>query len=117
MKTVTILLFFLFVGCAFIQPVQQTGFNITFHNDTNKTVIYRLARIDHQFNYPAPVEFAVGELSAGSTKEINSQYPYGLWSITWTECRTEIQWRVYREHLIILGNNNIISTPAGETGI
>jgi len=104
LRIITLIFSLLLFNCA-------TGFNITFHNDTEETAIYRLAWISHNFDYIGPVEYAIGEVEPSEKSEVNQGYSAGLWSITWYDCRGERKWKVYRELTIPEDVHQIISTP------
>ena len=59
------------------------GFFATFHNTSDQTLICRLAWVDHDFNYPLPVEMMVGELDPGEKLRNSTAYGSGTWTIMW----------------------------------
>ena len=108
-------------GCAHIGEVTESGFNITFHNTTEETVIYRLAWIDHDFKdrngfpYLGPVEMAVGELGPNKKSEVKNGYRAGLWSITWYDCRSNEPWEIKRNLTISKDIHHLLTTPKEDT--
>jgi len=114
---ITIITVLLMFSCATAPApdLSDTGFNITFHNNTEELAIYRLAWVTHDFDYPFPVEMAVGEIKPGEKNEVNNGYSSGIWTITWYSCRSEKEWRFERSLNITDNVHQITSTPKEDT--
>ena len=71
-------------------PVNADAFDVLFKNTTDKTLIYRFAWVDHDFpGHFGPVEMAVGELKPGEISRIKTDYPAGIYWITWETTQSD----------------------------
>ena len=63
--------------------------NFQFKNSTNQTVIVLLFWLDHDWDYPGPVNLAGGEIKPGKKFEVNNNYKPGEYAIVWKTMNSE----------------------------
>lgn len=61
-----------------------------FKNSTDQTVIVYLYWLDHDLDYPGPVNLAGGEMKPGQEWEIQHNYKPGKYVIIWRSLDSEI---------------------------
>ena len=127
MKTISILFVVLLFlgGCAAnhgivklsgddVLPKEPSGFNITFKNDSDRLMCYRLSWFDHGFDFSGPVSMCGGELKPGKSNEVKQGYPAGMWGIEWYDAWTGELLRNWKTARILHIPNNvhhILTTP------
>ena len=111
MKTIIVLICFVFIGCLWSQANQQDGFNIIFRNDTEALYCYSFYWLDHDFkNYKNPAAMCGGELDPGEENFVEQGYSAGEWAISWYLCR-EQGWTSTRYLVIDEDVNLLVTTP------
>jgi len=87
MKSLLIICFIIFALIS-TTPADQTtdevGFDTEFLNTTDEKLVYIFYWIDHPFKGKQPANMAAGELAAGASRGLASQYIPGLYGIIWT---------------------------------
>jgi len=89
-------LFFVIVLCLFAVPA-YADFNIEIQNNTDLVAVYWLYHVDHPFRdeYPAPFNFAGGELQPGKTSELIKKRQPGIYIFKWTvykDYKVDFEW-------------------------
>ena len=116
MKKLIIFLLLILIGCANHGMLieEPDGFNITFKNDSDRLMCYRLTWFDHGFDFSGPVSMCGGELKPGKSNEVKQGYPAGMWGIEWYDCwRGDLlrNWKTARILHISEDIHHILTTP------
>ena len=80
MKKTIILLLLIFCTVAYADDCK---FSFLIHNNAECEATYRIAWIDHPFEYPYPFEIMVGEIQTDESKISEFKYPLGKYVVSW----------------------------------
>ena len=59
------------------------GFFVTFQNNTDKKMYYWLWWVSHPYDHVLPVNMAGGEIEAGESHILISEYKSGIYGVEW----------------------------------
>jgi hypothetical protein len=85
---------------------KQCNFNVIIKNTTNQKAVYSFNRIDHSFQWPAPITLAGGELQPKKSINLETKYTCGIYFMRW-----EIGKNAYTCPFEKKSNQTIILTP------
>ncbi len=68
-----------------LPAIASANFSIRFDNTTPKKMFYVLYWIDHNFDWPHPLNLAGGELKASETVDLKMRLQKGKYYVIWSD--------------------------------